>query len=84
MTHFQQSMADLDVAPDVPAPLPQPASVLLTVEETAAALRIGRTKVYELLKGGDLGSVTIGRRRLVPMREVHRFADDLLASSEAA
>lgn len=84
MTHPFQPMPNSDADREVPARLQQPATVLLTVEEAATALRIGRTKVYELLKDGDLRSVTAGRRRLVPVREVQRFADDLLASSEAA
>lgn len=84
MKHPYLPTTDLKTAPEVTAPLNHSISVLLTVEEAAAALRIGRTKVYELLKDGDLRSVTIGRRRLVPVLEVQRFADDLLESTEAA
>ena len=39
---------------------------LLSVDEAAAALGIGRSLTYELMARGDLRSVKAGRRRLVP------------------
>jgi excisionase family DNA binding protein len=40
---------------------------LLTVDEVADILKVGRTTVYELLNSGDLPSVTIRRcRRILP------------------
>jgi len=45
--------------------------LLLTPTEAAAALGIGRSKLYELLKSGTVPSITIGAcRRIV--------ADDLI------
>lgn len=44
----------------------EPAPVLYTVPETTARLRISRAKVHQLLASGELDSITIGRRRLVP------------------
>lgn len=42
-------------------------ALLLTVEEAAARLRIGRSTVYELIRTGELETVQIGRsRRVVP------------------
>jgi excisionase family DNA binding protein len=38
---------------------------LLTVDETIRILRLGRTRVNELLRSGDLRSLKLGRRRLV-------------------
>lgn len=38
---------------------------LYTVEQAAALLGIGRTKVYELVSSGRLPSVTIGRSRRI-------------------
>lgn len=35
---------------------------LLTVKEAMAALRIGRTKIYELISAGQLEVVRFGRR----------------------
>lgn len=48
--------------------------VLLTPEETAETLSIGRTKVYELLARGLLRSVQIGKSRRIPVAAI----DDLV------
>lgn len=40
-------------------------TLMLTVPEVAAHLRIGRTVVFRLIKSGDLPSVRIGRARRV-------------------
>ncbi|MFJ4813647.1 helix-turn-helix domain-containing protein [Streptomyces longwoodensis] len=42
------------------------APVLLTVEEAARCLRIGRTTCYALIRTGELESLTIGGLRRVP------------------
>jgi excisionase family DNA binding protein len=44
----------------------QPDGLLLTVEEAARCLRLGRTLVYRLISSGELESVTVGRLRRVP------------------
>ena len=36
-----------------------------TIDEACRAAGMGRTKFYELIKGGELKTVSIGRRRLV-------------------
>jgi excisionase family DNA binding protein len=51
--------------------------ILLTVEEAAERLSIGRTKVYELLATGALESVTIGRCRRIPVRALEPFVTKL-------
>ncbi|MFC9685074.1 excisionase family DNA-binding protein [Streptomyces sp. NPDC056948] len=40
--------------------------VLLTVEEAARRLRIGRTTCFRLVLAGEIESVTVGRLRRVP------------------
>ncbi|MBO3673947.1 MULTISPECIES: helix-turn-helix domain-containing protein [Streptomyces] len=40
--------------------------VLLTVEEAARRLRIGRTTCFALIRSGELESIDIGRLRRVP------------------
>jgi excisionase family DNA binding protein len=50
------------VAP-APADLPDR---LLSVDEAAGALSIGRSLVYDLIGAGRLRSVKVGRRRLIP------------------
>lgn len=48
--------------------------VLLTPEEAADALSLGRTKVYQLIAEGVLRSVRIGKSRRVPVAAL----DDLV------
>jgi excisionase family DNA binding protein len=42
-------------------------AVLYGVEEAAAALRLSRSVLYELIRSGQLPTVKQGRRRLVPV-----------------
>ncbi len=51
--------------------------LLLTPIEAAAALGIGRTKLYELLRSGRLGSIHIGASRRIPAQVVQSFVSDL-------
>jgi excisionase family DNA binding protein len=39
--------------------------VLISIKETANALGLGRTKIYELINDGKLETVKWGSRRLV-------------------
>jgi excisionase family DNA binding protein len=56
---------------------------LLTVEEAAECLGIGRTKTYELMMGGDLASIKIGSRRLVAVSSVTAYIRDQLGRIES-
>ena len=65
-----------------PAPVesnPMPERVLLTVEEAADRLGIGKTKTYELVRTGALESVQIGRLRRIHIDAIRRYAADLAA-----
>lgn len=66
-------------------PEPQPASspdrVLLTVEEAADRLCIGRTTAWGLVKDGTLHSVQIGRLRRVPLSALDSYATRLTDSA---
>jgi excisionase family DNA binding protein len=53
--------------------------LLLTVIEAAAMLGVGRTKAYELIAGGELQVVHIGRAARVPVIAVHRHVEALLS-----
>jgi excisionase family DNA binding protein len=68
---------------DNPAPLPEarpmPERVLLTVEEAAERLQIGRTVAWRLVSTGELQSVQIGRLRRVPAAAVAEYAAHLIA-----
>lgn len=52
--------------------------VLLTVEEAAARLNLGRTSVFGLIKQGKLDSVRIGRSRRIPVRALELYAERLM------
>ncbi len=56
--------------------------LLLTAEEAAQALGIGRTRVYELMAGGVLTSVKIGASRRVPVDALREYVARL--TGEAA
>jgi excisionase family DNA binding protein len=56
--------------------LPTPvasAPVMLSVSEAAAQLGVGTTKLKQLIASGQLASVSIGRRRLVPAAGLQAF-----------
>jgi excisionase family DNA binding protein len=65
--------------PAIPA-VPQSEKLLLTVEEAAALLSLGRTSVFALIKSGSLRSVQIGRSRRIPPEAVRAYATGLLAA----
>lgn len=46
-----------------------------TVREVCALLRIGKTKVFALLKTGKLRSLKLGRCRRVRQTDLDRFMD---------
>jgi excisionase family DNA binding protein len=60
---------DHDDASTVTMPL------LLTVAQAAALLSISRTTLYELLAGGAIESIYIGRSRRVPVSALHDFVE---------
>ena len=51
--------------------------LLLTPEEAARALRVGRTTVYALMKTGELRAVYIGRSCRLPVAELERYVSRL-------
>ena len=46
---------------------------VLTVEETAKVLRIGRNTAYEQVRQGLIPSIRLGRRILVPAKAIERL-----------
>ncbi|MFG1606027.1 helix-turn-helix domain-containing protein [Actinoplanes sp. NPDC049265] len=58
-----------------PVDPPPTEAVVLTVEETADLLRVGRTTVYDLIKSGGLTSIMIGRLRRVRYADVVAYLD---------
>ena len=63
-----------------PHPLPEVIAsdrLLLSPEEAAEILRVGRTTVYALMKSGDLRPVHIGRSCRLSRAELERYVDRL-------
>ena len=56
--------------------------LLLTPEEAADALSIGRSKVYELISDGRLPSVRIDASRRVPISALLEFVERLREQRE--
>jgi excisionase family DNA binding protein len=54
-----------------------PAKLLLTVEEAADAMSLGRTLMYQLVKGRQIVSVKVGRTRRIPTAALHEFVKKL-------
>ncbi len=48
---------------------------LLTVEEVRLWLRLGRTRLNELLQSGELPSFKVGRRRFIRRGDVPRWLE---------
>lgn len=58
--------------------------VMLTAEQAAEALGIGRTTIYALIKSGDLESVRIGRLRRIPADAINAYTARLIATQTGA
>lgn len=52
-----------------------PEVVLLTVPEVAHLLRMGRTKVWYLVRLGDIPSIRLGKSVRVPRAELLRWVE---------
>ena len=75
--------AILDAVGDEASTAPSATERLLSIDQAAATLGVGRTALYAELSAGRLRSFKVGRRRLVPTSAIEAFiasetADDLL------
>lgn len=52
--------------------------IVLTIEEAAQRLGIGRTTMYGLVKAGAIRTITIGRLRRVPLSCLKEYVEDQL------
>ena len=62
---------------------PAPAPVSVSPEDAGRLIGLGRTKVFELIREGDLRVAKIGRRTLIPVSELHALIGRL-TKQEAA
>ena len=51
---------------------------LCSKSETAKLLAIGKSAVSDLILGGRLGFIQIGKRQLIPLCEIRRFLSESL------
>lgn len=58
---------------ELAAEVPTAPDRLYDVDAAAAALGIARSKLYDLITAGELRSVKVGRRRLIPTQAVAEF-----------
>lgn len=65
-------------------PSTEPEAVLLTVEEAALLLRIGRTKMFALVSSAAIESVTIGRSRRIPAEAIDAYVATLRSINQPA
>jgi excisionase family DNA binding protein len=52
--------------------------LLLSVEEAAAQLRIGRSRMFELIRLGQVLSVKVGGSRRVPYESLRAYVNQLV------
>ncbi|MGH3428525.1 MAG: helix-turn-helix domain-containing protein [Pseudonocardiaceae bacterium] len=62
----------------------EPQLILLTVEEAAQRLAIGRTTMYALLKQGEITSLRLGRLRRIPAEALTAYTGRLIVQQHAA
>lgn len=55
--------------------------VLYRVEDAATLLSVSRTRVYELIRSGQLRTVRVGKLRRVPARSLDEYVARLLRGS---
>jgi excisionase family DNA binding protein len=55
--------------------------LLYRIPEVATYLSISRSKVYELMRAGELPSVRINRTRLVRKLDLEKYVESLAAAS---
>lgn len=54
--------------------------VTVTIPDAAKAIGIGTTKLYELINAGQLRTVRLGRRVLVPTESIRKLVTALEAA----
>ncbi len=58
--------------------------LLLSVEEGAAQLRIGRSRMFDLIRRGEVLSVKVGGSRRIPYDSLRAYVDRLAEQASGA
>lgn len=51
--------------------------LLLTINQVAGLLNLGRTKTYEIVRSGKIRSFKVGSRRLIRREDVEQYVAEL-------
>lgn len=54
-----------------------PSPMLYTIEQASELLAIGRTRLFEFIRKGEIETVQIGRSRRIPHSALEAFVDSL-------
>lgn len=73
----------MTVAPEIAASMADSTLLLLTVEEAARRLGIGRTTCFGLVSTGELESVKLGSLRRIPADALALYVSRLRSSSRS-
>ena len=63
---------------------PAPVKMLLTIDEAAKAMSVGRTLLYDLLMRKEIASIKVGRVRRVPLAAIDDYINRQLMNTSAA
>lgn len=61
---------------------PLEGQLLLTIAEAAQILRVSRATLFEMLSRGEIRKIKIGRKTLIPRKEIEEYVDRQLGNSE--
>lgn len=73
VNHYDHAPGNHVVPPSLEGDWDTGGRLLLRVEEAARSLGISRSRVYELLAGGEIRSVKIGTSRRIPRLALHEY-----------
>ena len=63
-------------------PSPVPPRLALTIDEAAQSCTVSKSKIYELMKSGQLHFLKIGSRRLILVSALEAFLNRLAGVTE--
>ena len=58
--------------------------LMVSVNEACDRTGIGRSALYEMIRDGEIQSVKVGRRRLIPVTGLESLVERLIAESNPA
>ncbi|WP_027941307.1 helix-turn-helix domain-containing protein [Amycolatopsis taiwanensis] len=81
LAKLARTLAERETEPVATPARAMPERIMLTAEEAAERLGIGRTLMFKLLRAGQIESVRIGRLRRVPASAIQDYAARLVNST---